>query len=117
MTAAGRLTGLAVNCGYQITSVTPVYEGIFLSFYSTSVFADVSLLTQGNAIPYATQVAKYGGIHLDDYLEKFMMDRGYAFRTSWDKETVTDMKVETVVPYKFNLTLIKGKNRLCSAGL
>jgi len=55
--------------------------------------ADVSI-TQGHAIPYATQVAKYGGIHLDDYLEKFLMERGFAFRTSWDKEIVTDMKVE-----------------------
>jgi len=32
--AAGRTTGLSVNCGYHITSVTPVYEGIFTQSFT-----------------------------------------------------------------------------------
>ena len=30
MFAAGKPTGLSVNCGYSVTSVTPVYEGRIL---------------------------------------------------------------------------------------
>jgi hypothetical protein len=35
--AAGRTTGLAVNCGYHITSVTPVYEGILIFLFQLAL--------------------------------------------------------------------------------
>jgi actin len=73
--ASGETTGLIVDCGHDLTSAIPVVEG--------------NLLT--NAIDRRS-FTNIGGNALTDYLMKILMDRGYAFVTRAEHETLGVMK-------------------------
>ena len=82
--ASGRTTGVVVDVGDTNVQVVPVYEGY--------------------ALPHAVQSsASLGGREVTDYLLKIMMERGYSFTTTAERDIVVNIK-ETlcfVAPARF----------------
>jgi len=61
MYAAGRTTGLTVNCGHNVTSAVPVYEGITLPPTPLTHILSHTCILLGVALNYAAVQAPYGG--------------------------------------------------------
>lgn len=70
--ATGRATGLVVQSGATSTSVSPIYEGY--------------------TIRHAVYRKDVGGDHFTTYMMKLLMERGYSFTTTTEKEIVRDIK-------------------------
>ncbi|KAJ7300741.1 actin 2 [Mycena albidolilacea] len=70
--ASGRTTGTAMDSGDGVSHSVPVYEGF--------------------SLPHAIQRMDIAGRDLTAQLVKSLMERGYTFKTSAERETVDDMK-------------------------
>jgi actin len=70
--ACGRTTGIVLNSGEGITQIVPVFESFL--------------------IPYRSKRLNFAGIDLTEYLRGMLMERGYTYNTSADKELVRDIK-------------------------
>ncbi|CAJ1441871.1 unnamed protein product, partial [Effrenium voratum] len=70
--ASGRLTGLVVECGHEVSHAVPVWEGYVLS--------------------HAVCRLEVGGGDVTEYLGKLLKERGYNLTTPAEREIVRDIK-------------------------
>ena len=73
--ATGRTTGIVADFGCHSVRIAPVYEGYLL--------------------PHAVLRLDIGGVEITEYLIKLLVERGYSFTTSSEKEMVRDIKEQT----------------------
>ena len=91
--AGGRTNGIVIDSGAQSTRIIPVYEGHNLKSYGRTL--DI------------------GGMDIKDYLTKISCERGYAFATIAELQTVRDIKEKlgyVAIDFEEEMKLSAGEN-------
>lgn len=73
--SSGKSTGIVIDCGYETTRITPIY--------------------QGHLLKPACDKLNIGGINIDEYLQKLLMGKGYTFKVGRNfrvANEITDIK-------------------------
>ena len=73
--AAGRTTGLVVDCGDGVSHTVPVFEGF--------------------SLPHAVEKMEIAGRELSNYLQKLLLEAGHSFTGSASMQIVNDIKEKT----------------------
>ena len=71
LNAIGKVTGVAVGCGYA-TNIVPIYQNYYL--------------------PHGTFWSHISGAEVDEYLQRIMTEKGYYFNTTPEMEMLRNMK-------------------------
>eukprot|EP00009_Paramoeba_aestuarina_P014406 CAMPEP_0201535490 /NCGR_PEP_ID=MMETSP0161_2-20130828/59182_1 /ASSEMBLY_ACC=CAM_ASM_000251 /TAXON_ID=180227 /ORGANISM="Neoparamoeba aestuarina, Strain SoJaBio B1-5/56/2" /LENGTH=375 /DNA_ID=CAMNT_0047940709 /DNA_START=41 /DNA_END=1168 /DNA_ORIENTATION=+ len=92
--ASGRLTGIVVTSGQDITHTVPIYEGC--------------------TVRHAIQHSDVGGKELTHYLAKLSTERGYSYKTSSEMEIIKDVKEKlSYVALDFDEEMQRATNSSC----
>ncbi|CAF1037596.1 unnamed protein product, partial [Didymodactylos carnosus] len=87
--ASGRKTGIVLDSGDGVTQIVPLIEGEILHPEKDKNFEQ---LNTTHVLSDAALCLDLGGQELTDYLIKLLMERGYTFGTTPERETVWDIK-------------------------